>query len=192
MTDDQRATERPGSNDDRTRIQLTAGQYYTRLTGAFVLGAVVGGLTLTATRSDEPPIKVRGGSLDVEILASGTEKWEPAGRDWNLKSGGSNISGNYNFKIVVGGHCPAPPTSVKEVNISMAQEDIQIKAHLFKTKVKTRGNFQQVSDKLLTYPGSDVLTVTVKPGAGNSNQWTCTFPRDEFQELCLYKSGSCP
>ena len=76
MTDDQRSTERPGSGDERRLIQLTPGQYYTRLAGAFVVGAAVGGIIgVLAARSDEPPIKVRGGSLDVEIMASGAEEW---------------------------------------------------------------------------------------------------------------------
>ena len=192
MTDDQRATERPGSGDERRLIQLTPRQYYTRLAGAFVVGAAIGGIVgVLAARSDEPPIKVRGGSLDVEIMASGAEEWKQAGNDWELKSGGTNTSGTYNFTIVVGNHCSAPPTSVKEVNIAMAEEDIQIKPLNSKTKIKTKGHFRKVSDKLITYSGSDTVTVTVKPGVGTNPQWQCTFPRDEFQELCLYKSQPC-
>jgi Pyruvate/2-oxoacid:ferredoxin oxidoreductase gamma subunit len=156
------------------------------------VGIAAAGVLAYSVLSEEPPIRVKGGSLDVEIRASNTAKWEPAGNEWNLKSGGTNISGNYNFTIVVGNHCSPPPTSVKEVNIAMAQEDIQIKSHFFKTKMKTKGYFQQVSDRLLTYSGSDTLTVTVKPGTGNNNQWQCTFPKDEFQELCLYKGTPCP
>lgn len=156
------------------------------------IGIVTVGILAYALLSEEPPIRVKGGSLDVEILASKTEKWEQDGTEWKLKSGGGNIFGKYNFKIAIGSHCSPPPSSVKEVNIAMAQEDVQIKTNWFKTRIRTKGHFQQVSDKLLTYSGSDAVTVTVKPGVGNNNQWQCVFPRDEFQELCLYRGTPCP
>ena len=49
-------------------------------------GIVAAGVLAYSLLSEEPPIRVKGGSLDVEILASKTEKWEKDGTDWKLRT----------------------------------------------------------------------------------------------------------
>jgi len=162
-------------------------------------GIVAAGAITFALLSEEPPIRVKGGSLDIEIYAGGTQSWASDGDDWKLKSNGANISGRYNFTINVGNYCTSsgtPPPQVKELTIVVAANSargVTIKPHLFKTRIKPKGDFEIVpnNDKIVANPNSGTVTITVKPGYGTAPEWSCTFPDGTFQEACLYKGNSC-
>ena len=80
MSDDH--TSVPGaagsiSVNPKASIRLTPAQYYTRLVGAFVVGAAVGvgaAFALAALSSEEPPIRVRPGSIDLGLPSN--HKWQ--------------------------------------------------------------------------------------------------------------------
>ena len=189
---------------------LSLRQVLGMLIGAFLVGALLIGTLLLGllaqlgVLSEEPPIKVRGGSLDIEIVSEGSEFWEEDGDDWILKSGGVNISGNYKFSIALGSHCAASgtvPAAIKKLYVSLGPADqppvetVELSRHkkkLFKTKVKPRGNFRPVTNKpkIVTNDTDADVTVVVTPGV-DAPEWRCTFPKGTFQELCIYKGDSC-
>ena len=80
MSDDH--TSVPGaagsiSVNPKASIRLTPAQDYTRLVGAFVVGAAVGvgaALALAALSGEEPPIRVRPGSIDLGLPSN--HKWQ--------------------------------------------------------------------------------------------------------------------
>ena len=159
------------------------------------VGIVAVGILAYSLLSEEPPIRVKGGSLDIEIYSGGTESWGDAGNDWRLKSSGTNASGKYNFTIVVGNYCTSsgtPPSIVKELTIELAGRRVTIKPRgvVAKTMITPKGDFSSVPNnpKVVANPNSGAVKITVKPGYGTANEWSCTFPEGTFQELCLYKS----
>jgi hypothetical protein len=165
--------------------------------GIVAVGALA--YALLAPASEEPPIRVKGGSLDIEICSGGTESWDDGGNHWKLKSSGTNGSG-YNFTILVGNYCTSsgtPPSTVKELTIGLATKSVTIKPRGWispKTKITPKGDFIKVPNnpKIVTNPKSGAVTITVKPGYGTADEWSCTFPEDTFQELSLYRSSKCP
>jgi hypothetical protein len=79
MSDDQHVSVpgAAGSIPVRASIQLTPAQYYTRLVGAFVVGAALGAgaaYAMKAALSEEPPIRVRPGSIDLVVPSN--HKWQ--------------------------------------------------------------------------------------------------------------------
>ena len=205
MSDDQHASN-PGAAGSATsqvstkaRIQLTPAQYYARLAAAFVIGAAIGGglAFLVGRLADEPPIKVRGGGLDIELGPGAT--WEDDGTNWKVKSNGWNPLGNYNFGIVIGENdcrdSGTPPPKVKRLTLEYGGRTYTIRRHvtaLFKTKVEPKGHFT-IADpqykKILTNPNTTPLKVIAKPTSGKD--WVCTFEAGTFQELCLDHKQPC-
>ncbi|MBK5299450.1 MAG: hypothetical protein JJE40_20070, partial [Vicinamibacteria bacterium] len=92
MTEDQHASV-PGaagsvSVNQRATIQLTPAQYYVRLAVAFLAGAaIVGGAAyaLGLFSSEEPPIRVRPGSIELQLPTS--KKWQDRNGYWQIKNG---------------------------------------------------------------------------------------------------------
>ena len=154
--------------------------------------------------SDEPPIKVRGGGLEIEVQGDANDFWDDGGNHWKLKSGGVNVKGQYNFDIFVGNYCTAsgtPPATVEEAWVQIGENPakrVQIKRHVLsthflKTKITPKGDFASVPGKphIVANPNSGAVTIIVKPGYGTAPQWSCTFPDTTFQHLCLYKKTKC-
>ena len=168
--------------------------------GVIVVAAV--GFGLVATLSEEPPIKVRGGGLEIVIDSNDTESWvddDDEDDTWKLEADYSGAWSTYKFKIVVGNNCGSSgqtPSTAKEVTITLDGTAVQIKRHgsLFskKTKVKPKGDFVKDAndDKILSNSKTGAVTVSVKPGV-NANEWSCTFPDGQFQYLCLYTTSDC-
>ena len=163
------------------------------------------GFGLMAIQSDEPPIKVRGGGLDIEVYGGANDAWLDGGNHWKLKSSGMNVNGLYNFDIVVGNYCTSsgtPPSAVEEAWIQVGESPakrVQIKrhwspTHFLKTKISPKGDFTSVPGKprIVSNPNSGAVTIIVKQGYGTASEWSCTFPDGTFQQLFLYKNTKCP
>ena len=164
-----------------------------------VTAIAVLGFGLLAIQSDEPPIKVRGGGLEIVIDSNDTESWVDDSADWKLEADYSGVWSTYNFKIVLGNNCGSSgqtPSTAKEVTIALDGTAVQIKRHgswfSKKTKVKPKGDFVKDANngKILRNSKTGAVTVSVKPGV-NANEWSCTFPDGQFQHLCLYTTSDC-
>lgn len=176
------------------RIALTRTQLIAITAGAALIGATVGFLIFSALAAgDEPPIRVKGGSVGVEIA----EWWEPSGANgWDLISSGANGPEEYYFKIVqTGGTCTSatPPTVAKTVRIDHPNERFILQHAGHKTKLVTLGRAAKQSPSVVHYEGAAEDFVTKiwvhDPGAGNP--WTCDFTKKgQFKEACLCASAA--
>lgn len=198
----------------RAPIQLTPRQYYTRLTGAFAVGAVVGtivgalaggkGVTIL---TEEPPIRVRGGGLDIEIESNGSEYWAEKGGRFQVESV-AEAKDEYNFEIILGNNCSTsgtPPTTVKQVTLDytgVEADKVTIKSQSSwgskKSRVTPKGKFKKDpnNEKRLSYRRESTgvdgpIKVKAKPADNNKPDWDCEFPANSFQGLCLYTSRKC-
>jgi hypothetical protein len=161
-------------------------------------GLLAGGylLYLALSVSDEPPIRVKGGSMYLELATSdGTVEWEAAGNSWNVKSNEKNWFHSYNFRITMsGGQCSSqtPPSEVRSARIEYPTEDVKIGTKLnFKSAADTNGNLRKESAKCLSLRTQDSVTkVSVKPWP-MGREWHCTFQPGQFKELCLYGKNDC-
>jgi hypothetical protein len=164
------------------------------LIGAGILAAA--GVLAYSLLSEEPPIRVKGGGLDVVL--GGDATWEDGGDDWKVKSGGWNLSGVYYFGIDVGKSCGnsgPPPAKVKRLTLVYGGGTYTIRRHttaLFKTKLEPKGDFSLTDPKKKTLSNakSSALTVTAKPDGGGQD-WTCVFEAEQFEELCLDHKQPC-
>jgi hypothetical protein len=165
--------------------------------GAIVIAAL--GFGISKLLSDEPPIKVRGGGLEIVIDSNDTESWVHDDDAWRLEAGHSGGGSTYKFKIALGKNCGSSgqtPSTANEVTIALDGKRVQIKRHgswfSKKTKVKPKGDFVKDGndEKILRNSKTGAVTVSVKPGV-NANEWSCTFPDGQFQYLCLYTTGDC-
>ena len=162
--------------------------------GIVAVGALA--YALLAPASEEPPIRVKGGSLDIEIC-SNSASWDDGGNEWKVNSS-SNYSNEYKFEIAVGNNCASsgpPPDKVKEVHIAVGTTSVELRRHRSfpnfskgKTKVKPKGEFERVNPaRILANQNPGDVKITVKPGYGNEPHWSCTFPAGQFQDLWLNK-----
>jgi hypothetical protein len=173
-------------------VQLTRAQLYTIVGGAIVAGALACAIAAyfkSTAAGDEPPIRVRGGSIELHIDTSEYARWEPEQTTWHLLSYGFNFKDEYSIKIIQnGGSCTGTlPTAVKKVRIKHPGEDITITSVAWKTKVDTQGNFSRISDKHIEYKGADDAHVEAiwVHGPGSGQPYTCTYAGTQFQALCL-------
>lgn len=191
MSEDQHASV-PGASGAalvkaKASIHLTRTQYYARIAGAFVVGAAVGVgavFALQALRSEEPPIRVRPGSIDLE-LPTNTTKWEKEEENsvtwWQIKRRKKTPS---RFDVLVAtmapDKCPkGPKASAAWVKITDSG------GNWFKLDLERRRTSVTANDKDLVLLGDEVLTL--KPGdyiaKMESDLGTiCTFGQNEFVE----------
>ena len=201
MSDDQHASN-PGATGSATsqvstkaRIHLTPAQYYTRLTVAFMVGAIGGIIAgfLVARLFDEPPIKVRGGGVGIEIISSDPDvEWEATGNHWRLKAPGINLWGEYDVNLNVGSYCSASgpvPKKVKSTLLVIEGNTYEVTTHGINTVVKPMGGFSVSANnnKLLEHGGEGGLTL--KLVSPNGDSWECRLDPNQLQELCLFTNG---
>ena len=106
-----------GLEDATIRPGLTA------FVGGTFVGAVLGCATAYAMQSlwfagDEPPIRVKNGSLNVDVLSK-TATWEKNGsrKKWKLKSWGTRGRDEFDVVIVTSGKVCVPGSASGEVVI---------------------------------------------------------------------------
>ncbi len=154
-----------------------------------VLAALVGAgiYMVMSLAGDEPPIRVRNGSMEVE-LAWG--EWKADGDAWTPSEGKSRKTFTVKVFSANGHACQAGQTgSGKEVLVRYSpKKEFSFKsAGLFnpKTKVKPKDEFAKITPPLLRYGQPDdqgyVVGVETKDGAST---WNCTFERrDQLSEI---------
>lgn len=138
--------------------------------------------------SDEPPIRVRNGSMTITLVSGA---WKADGKAWTPRDG-TNGGG---FIVVVeiatrSGRALGQPVFGKEVEISYSDGAvIKFKRGTFskKTRVTPKRDLRQPEDPVLEYgqPGKGYITgVEVKDGG---TRWTCGFEsRDALSEIDIY------
>jgi hypothetical protein len=138
--------------------------------------------------SDEPPIRVRNGSMTITLVSG---KWKADGKAWTPLDG-KNGGG---FIVVVeiatrSGRTLGQPVFGKEVEISYSDGAvIRFKRGTLskKTKVTPKRDLQLTSDPVLEYgqPGKGYITgVEVKDGG---TSWRCGFEsRAALAEIDIY------
>jgi hypothetical protein len=175
-------------------VALTKKQYYVRLTVAAAIGAALAGgiIYLLSGSGDEPPIRVKGGSIDFDLLhADGS--WELKGGKWHV-AGGSR-SGD-DLLIYLGAqdpaHCRGQVVRKKEKKIKFVyynegeSKDYTVLLHATgkKTKVESELPFSWA-------PGNPTVLSNNGPGyikeiwVGNDSQAACTFTSKEQLDSVL-------
>ena len=176
-------------------IQLTRNQYYFRLAAAFMVGAAIGGgiAFLVLRLADEPPIKVRGGGLGVEIISTKPNvEWEDTGSHWKVKAPGINFWGEYKVNFNIGSNCANSgpvPGHVKSTHLVIGDLTYEVTTHGINTVMKPKGEWKKSSTNpmLLEHPGDGSVTIQLTEPAGKV--WECRFEAGQFQELCLHTNG---
>ena len=136
---------------------------------------------------DEPPIRVRNGSMTITLVSS---KWESSDRAWQPQDG-TNAGG---FIVVVevatgSGRRLGQPVFGREVDISYSDGAVIRFKHgaRSKTKVTPKRVLTKTADDVLEYgqPGKGYITgVEVKD---RNTSWRCAFSsRARLSEIDIY------
>ena len=135
---------------------------------------------------DEPPIRVRNGSMTITLVSS---RWESSGRAWQPQDG-TNAGG---FIVVVevatgSGRRLGQPVFGREVDISYSDGAvIRFKHGATKTKVTPKRVLTKTAEDVLAYgqPGKGYITgVEVKD---RNTSWRCAFSsRAGLSEIDIY------
>lgn len=163
-----------------------------------VLGHV-GCRAFKTTLADEPPIRVKKGTIEVEAFAGGAD-WDDEGAGkWALRSGGTNPSMRYYvvLKAASGATCSAPAQARTAVITYSDGETVRVlPAATKKTNVIfTPRNATHPRRELLEYralndDGSKFVERLELVDTGGPT--TCTFTSGQFQHLCLCgAAGGC-
>jgi hypothetical protein len=138
--------------------------------------------------SDEPPIRVRNGSMKITL---GSSQWAAAGQAW-VPLEGTNAGG---FIVVVefatsSGRRLGQPVFGTEVDISYSDHKVvkfKVDPSAKKTKVTPKGILQKTADRVLEHgqAGKGYITgVTVKD---RGTSWTCALgSRNALSEIDIY------
>lgn len=137
---------------------------------------------------DEPPIRVRNGSMTIALVSS---EWMPSGQSWTPRDG-TNAGG---FIVVVEvvtrpGRVMGQPVFGREVEVFYSDGAVIRFKHgptSKKTKVTPKRALQKIADPVLEYgqPGKGYITgVEVKD---RSTSWRCEFKsRTTLSEIDIY------
>ena len=161
------------------------------------LGIVAVGVLAYAllTTSEEPPIRVKKGSMHLDLLTSG-QGWNqdsPDGKVWSPKGSGKNPSHKYTLMWSLDGTpCENPlPTQANRVEVWYSDAtNVEIKHQpSHKSQLIGSTTLSMTNDeRRLTYGvGGYVARIRVTPG-----NFSCTFTAGEFLGLCLCQGAACP
>ena len=146
------------------------------------------------SQSEEPPIRVKRGSMYLDLLTSGLgwNQDDPAGKEWSPKGAGQNSAHRYNLKWSLNGTpCRDPlPTQANRVEVWYSDETkVDIK-HLNTNKSQLSGSstLSKTSDERRLKYGLNGYVAKVRVTPGN---FECSFTAGEFEDLCLCQ-GTCP
>jgi hypothetical protein len=153
--------------------------------------------------SDEPPIRVRGGSMNAEIVTAANARWRPGNNtpadrnNFYVESGGENDKEMYYVKLKrAGGECDSRPIpEAKRVEVDHHRDAAFDVHHLNKkTRITTKGGVVLTTNpKVVDYRGIDgqyVDGLRLFPSQGGQ-PWECKFTaKGQFIEVCLCTSES--
>jgi len=138
--------------------------------------------------SDEPPIRVRNGSMKITLVSG---EWVASGQAW-IPLAGTNAGG---FVVVVefatrSGRRLGQPVFGTEVDVSYSDHKtvkFRIDPSTSKTRVTPKGILKKTADKTLVHglAGRGYITGVKVKDRGTS--WTCAFgSRDALSEIDIY------
>jgi hypothetical protein len=142
--------------------------------------------------SDEPPIFVKRGTIEIELLTTANVSWQQ-GADWS-HNGTSAQTDEYYLKLVTlaGFTCPTaldPTSRWKDVTVTYSDgQVVRLKRAGNKTHVKADRALQPASPKKLVYVGAGdasqyISKLELKNGG---NTWECSFPEKlQFDSVTL-------
>jgi hypothetical protein len=146
---------------------------------------------------DEPPIRVKKGTMEVEILAGAAEEWiDEGGGQWALKSAATNARTEYLVRLKASGYActpePQPPSTTTMATVKYSDNNTLLVQHV---GVPTKLHFaprnaqrDSTNYKLLEYtPEGDDSTRFVESIRfhDTGQPTTCTFTQGQFEQLCL-------
>ena len=192
MSDNQHASV-PGaagsiSVNPRATIHLTPAQYYVRLAVALLAGAaIVGGAAyaLGLFSSEEPPIRVRPGSIELQL--STKKKWQDENGYWQIKNGEKDAT---YYEILISTSAPGEGCKL-EANTS-AIKVIDSANNWFRLEIVDKRTKVTASDptKVTILSGNRTLSfdtgdyiAEIQDSAGN---YICKFGSTEFVGATIY------
>jgi hypothetical protein len=155
-------------------------------------GALLGAAALIALQamagSSEPPIRVRNGSIELELI--GNRSWKQTGNDgtswkmsWRLNGGRSHDY--YEAAVVVSAdaNCAAKSFAAKIIRIEYTDQTwVDIDATKKKTNVKASKPLEHPTPQLLTYE----TPPTAPPG---EQKQRISAIRADGKEMCSFATG---
>lgn len=161
------------------------------------LGIVAVGVlaySLLTTTSEEPPIRVKKGSIILDLVSTGTEQWQqnPSDKTWFI-SDGENSNEEYGIGLKIEGNpsqCQNVPAKAKIVTVTFSSGvDFRLQHQQKKTKVNAPNGTVKKSPTRIEYPFQGYITKLDFQGGGPGGG--CQFA-DEYglKSLCLCV-GSC-
>lgn len=156
--------------------------------GALAAAALVGAVVATVVVvllgpleplvGDEPPIRVRNGSVDLQIGGA----WESVGgdkKDWKVK--GEPVRDGNDYEVIVGGatptECPSTTAMGNPVTFTVKEGNnvvgsIVVRATGNKTRVRSEKDLAQKLDQLISQEGDALYISAIAVGSGGP---LCTF-----------------
>jgi len=170
---------------------MSQGQSLKKIGAAFLAGAVIAGaaaVLLLGTLAEEPPIRVRPGSIDLVLPTS--KKWqEKQANWWQIKNGNKTAT---SFEILISTTVPDRcPKGLEKMTTTIKVVDSGGNWFLLEI-VGRRTKVTSSNASLVSLSGNkEVLTLTpgdyIKEIIGDSGNGTiCTFERDEFVGATIY------
>jgi hypothetical protein len=150
---------------------------------------------LLTTTSEEPPIRVKKGSMHLDLLTTGAgwNQDDSDGKEWSPKGSGQNSAHKYALTWSLNGTpCEgALPTEANRVEVWYSDSTkVDIKHQpSHKSKLTGSATLSKTNDeRRLTYGlAGFVARVRVTPG-----NFDCSFSAGEFLGLCLCQGTACP
>lgn len=151
--DDGSQSDSPG----RDRLSLGGSEAGAFLGGAAIgalFGGAVGYFLLRFASGDEPPIRVKGGSMEFQLLST-TMYWKSLGsRQWKI-SNGTRANAYYQASIVVQSSTKCPSQEKKGETVTVTHSDgawVELKATGNHTRLRSSVDLElSDGDRLLTY-----------------------------------------
>lgn len=150
------------------------------LTAAALVGAVIATVVVITLGpmqplGDEPPIRVRNGSVDLQLQAGG--KWESNGGDkknWKIKGEPDRDSNQYdvvvygaNSSTCANGSTTGNPVIFTVMEGTSVVGTIEVRAAGNKTRVKSDKDLGQSVDELISHSGNERFISDVTVGSNS-------------------------
>ena len=173
-----------GEAGNVSRQSFTGGQFGSRsidaqvILGAGAIGALLGGamvwLLRTFRAGDEPPIRVKGGSVHLDVLSS-TAVWKqqgPSGKKWMLHASGPRGKEEYDVSIIASSpNCAEKSPSGRLVRIEFTEGKVirwvELQAPGKRTKVTDASDPLTLTnaDRRLSLSGSGYISKIIVDGS---------------------------
>ena len=154
------------------------------------IGAAIGAaIVLGGSSSDEAPIRVKNGSLEIEIM-SGSQEWADQAGDWHI-DGAEKFREEYEVTVAPRPDATCAPSKVASgANVQLTYSDgrvITLRSQGKKTKIQHSNVIQKVAPNRLRYAatGSGFIREVAVRGGGAPSV-ICTFTRpDQLDHIII-------